>query len=1433
MQSTPGKHGAVSDPAGAPMRPWKRRLVWAGGILAGLSAAGYLCTTSLVLRPIVRGRLEALLGGDVSMSSATLSSRGDLVVRNLEVTARRVTGPAGRILDAREFRARVGVSDLLRGRVTLTGLTLIGPVVRLSQSTEDARLNVQDLSPSSSSAAPASLPAIAVEQGAIEFGEHGASTFTQLFRLPVSGKAEPTAADPRSYAISFEGAPGTGEQGEGGGGRPTVLEGEINPLRRVGRLKLSRIRLSDWGTQWQASGVRSQWRALDIEGSIASAEFVLPESGGPYAEFALQGVGVTLPFQRQDGEAADGRRLRMSDVTGAVRFDVAGLKATLTGLIEDLRYKVSLTTEGLALDAPFSMTVSTAEPFLVEKHPTLLPFAPPVVRMRFATFSGPTAMVDAEVKVSRGPKPDSGDAPTRVAGLLSFKNGAARYDRFPYPVYQMNGLVRFSDEEIKIESIVGVNPRSGAKVHCDGLIRPPNEGAEVELNITFVDVPLTDAEFEAAIPEERRPVVAALFNREAYEALAAEGLVQPRAERAAAQELAGALSGRLALAKSEGRAALEAEAAEAAGRAAIPGFEIGGTALVDVHVQRELGDASVWRTHVRVRSPEVGLLSPVFPYPMVAKNFTIEIDDQQATAEAPTLSGLTGADGLMSARVRLVDETGRKVLEPRVIVSARGAPIDRSLLRALPSGAGLQGASPRGLLEALDLRGTLACVANVAMSQGAGDTVAYDVNVDLAGLTAFQSAASAGETPAPAPLLSDITGHVRLADGRVDIEQLVGKLNRENGDPAGEFAVTVRGGGADDGAAGLTATIDVTNLDLAAPIERPARAFSPSAAEIMKGLRERASPVGVLDARIGVSQAGSGPASLSAEIGGLRDISFDVGAERVSLADVEGSLVVTTDRVSFREFGATARSGLRDEVRLGLTGDLAFDAESPADPASLSATVTGLRLDSGLVRDAARRAGWGAAGGARAMLARGEIGGVVDANLRARRGADGYAVSGEAMPRSLVVRRGGREVAFPHASGRVVFDAEGAGAVEGLRLWGGPVRAEAEGIFRGSPGVARIKVTGEADSLNDDVLALMPEDATSLLRRLDVSVAGPVRLRRGEVIVSESWATVSGALAYENAGFSAGVPFGGASGEIRLDVLAVEEAARFVVDVRADEMTTAGLRLANARARLRSGETPGETLIEHVEAEAYGGRIAGGGRVQAGGSADGGAPGGEGIRGGGTLAGPDRAERFEAMLVASGVRFGEVMADLGSRWGAEPEVARGTARLDASLSVAGSLADSSMRFGRGHLRVHGGEVLRLPLLTRLVEASNLRLPSGDALNAAEARFFLDGDLVRFEELSVASDNIRISGEGAMRYPSLDLDLTFNSRGTTRVPLFSDLFEALRNEMATLRVTGPLSAPSVGVEQLVGTRRILGGLFEDAQPRAVRPERPSRAATEPP
>jgi hypothetical protein len=64
----------------------------------------------------------------------------------------------------------------------------------------------------------------------------------------------------------------------------------------------------------------------------------------------------------------------------------------------------------------------------------------------------------------------------------------------------------------------------------------------------------------------------------------------------------------------------------------------------------------------------------------------------------------------------------------------------------------------------------------------------------------------------------------------------------------------------------------------------------------------------------------------------------------------------------------------------------------------------------------------------------------------------------------------------------------------------------------------------------------------------------------------------------------------------------------------------------------------------------------------------------------------------------------------------------------------------------------------------------------------------------------------------MQFPGLDLDMTFNSRGTTRLPLLSDIFEVLRNEIATTRITGTIDEPDVQSQPLVGTRRAIDMMF---------------------
>jgi len=78
---------------------------------------------------------------------------------------------------------------------------------------------------------------------------------------------------------------------------------------------------------------------------------------------------------------------------------------------------------------------------------------------------------------------------------------------------------------------------------------------------------------------------------------------------------------------------------------------------------------------------------------------------------------------------------------------------------------------------------------------------------------------------------------------------------------------------------------------------------------------------------------------------------------------------------------------------------------------------------------------------------------------------------------------------------------------------------------------------------------------------------------------------------------------------------------------------------------------------------------------------------------------------------------------------------------------------------------------------------------------------------------VLSRSVAIVGSGSITLPDFAVDLTLNSRNRAlRVPLFTSLFEGVRNELVSTRITGTLASPTIGAEALSGTRRLIGSVF---------------------
>jgi hypothetical protein len=90
--------------------------------------------------------------------------------------------------------------------------------------------------------------------------------------------------------------------------------------------------------------------------------------------------------------------------------------------------------------------------------------------------------------------------------------------------------------------------------------------------------------------------------------------------------------------------------------------------------------------------------------------------------------------------------------------------------------------------------------------------------------------------------------------------------------------------------------------------------------------------------------------------------------------------------------------------------------------------------------------------------------------------------------------------------------------------------------------------------------------------------------------------------------------------------------------------------------------------------------------------------------------------------------------------------------LDGQLSLSGQVGKPATRRGRGVLRIHGGRVINFPFMTRLIELSDIALPSNAPLDFARGSLYLEGGLITFDDLSILSKNVEIVGYGTMTWP---------------------------------------------------------------------------------
>ncbi len=163
--------------------------------------------------------------------------------------------------------------------------------------------------------------------------------------------------------------------------------------------------------------------------------------------------------------------------------------------------------------------------------------------------------------------------------------------------------------------------------------------------------------------------------------------------------------------------------------------------------------------------------------------------------------------------------------------------------------------------------------------------------------------------------------------------------------------------------------------------------------------------------------------------------------------------------------------------------------------------------------------------------------------------------------------------------------------------------------------------------------------------------------------------------------------------------------------------------------------------------------------------------------------------------------------------------------LSASLDLQGSWVHPGRLQGRGDLLVRRGSLQGVPIATGLLRISYLLLPTAVPFDSAMLSYYMRHDRMVFERIELISPRMKLSGTGTMTLPQtqLDLALTTSNPGDLKLGAFSELLDKLRNQLATIRVTGTLDKPQIKVQQFYGVEEAIEDVLGDEKKKPKKKE----------
>ncbi|MEM8738523.1 MAG: hypothetical protein AAGG38_08615 [Planctomycetota bacterium] len=1288
-------------------RRW-RRWVWRGGgtlllLLLVPTAVGVYFTRPNQLRPLMEKVLSRELGGDMNIGGAHLSWGGELRLESLWLDVPGLgeeRDEFAKLFEARRLTVQFDFSRLWRGELKVEDIRADRPRLHIIEDLDRGQLNLEMLRLAEDDQGVEEAfkltlpPSILIKGARVRFAQVKDGRFKTLDAMRLEGELHESPLRRSLYDFALR-------QYDEEANLDATLKGSLDADAPELRLSLEGFRVDTAHRQLVPAGFRKLWDALHPTGRLPNLTVVMDANEHSRlrlkeAVLELADVSITPPYAelgRPPIENEDGQPYapRMDEVSG--RFVVTRDSVEvqdLTGVIEGIRYHAS-GRWGFAAGAAGSMSVST-DPFVLDENPKFLASLPMVGVQIFKRLS-PSGRFQASTVFSR----EAGQ-PVEASGTVKLLGARGRYHKFPFPIHDMHGLIRFNRDRVAIENLTGVGPHGGT-VSIGGEIAPPADGAAVRIAVAVRQVPFDELVMDAFSPK-RRKGVELFFDPERYRELVAEGVVRP-APGTPPGNTPGHTPGNIpGSPPGTDRGSLPGPEAEDADLP--PVFELGGPVDLDVLVDRGYGQDADYSITTTIQAAGARALFRHWPYPLVGESGQIVATETGIELHDVVVNGPTGGRGVLRGGLTLGGK-GQPVV-PDVRIEETRLPIDKLLIHSIRT-------PQRRLVADLHPSGWLVGGATVTRPDLDDDTQwRVDATIRDGVAQPFGGAYR----------LMRVGGSFGLGNDGLQLREVTG----ERGDAS--FAVSGEFGWGDRADAGFG--LDIRGREV--PIEVALLDLLPPGAAVrekLAALEETYRPAGVTDVKLrweSAPEAESPEPSASATAlqapalapPGVASSGHDVlppSTYRLELEPRTLSLDYRDTRLVFSGMAgrATFTPGMVDLDRLSV----AFD----------QGTST----------------------------------------------LDGLVGFDQVTPTALTFNATAN-AQCPYT--RLFLPDAAVAAIDQLRVAGDYRLTDARLLRRPQPGPgqANLELDAKVDLIDTSLVLGLP--ITELNGTLIVGVRQHDDQRRPDLSFN----------------------------------------------LRADRLRALDRRVSPLTLRLNNQDDPDRLTFDPLLAGVYGGVLVGSGEVPL---------------------DPDGWYRFDLALSDAQVepflkpevhdpthrgrpdlvlaaqpqgaapvapaapprtRFSNVQRDVGQ------------GRLSASLSIESPLNDNTLRRGRGALLIADAKLFDKPLSNAVLRASNLSLPSGEPLNTARARYLIDGETVRFDELSFSGPALTVAGAGTMTLPATDLNLVMVSRNTAapRLGPVSDLINLFKDELIAIRVTGPLANPKTSVTSLRGFQRGWQDLF---------------------